>query len=304
MVDKFHMTRHTLGILLVLQFGALATHAESFGIYSGINQISHQYLNNAVTSQEQAYGTKFDMQAYRRKPRGWLARGLKAHIQQSPNHLDLDVHTPLYQFHTHQGVWLALQWQQNSLSTVLTENTLYMDESGNVVPLSSGDTLVLERTFLRTQAYWYESVKDEGPINLLGIYYSVETSPASADISTTNADIFDGRFSGFGFSLGRIKDDRGLNFQWRLNIAQLTTDFSNDATRHQTASSQESTVYHIDLKLEWHYRYYLSPYWYLVPNIRYQYQSIFQTQLEPEYVNHPTFSFTQFSGAIELKRYF
>jgi hypothetical protein len=295
---------HYLIPTLLLFITALPAYAESFGVYSGLSQINHKYLTDNLESQEQAYGATLDMQAYRKKPLGWLARGVKARIQQSPSQLDLDLHTPVYQFHTHQGVWLQLQWQQDSISTVLSDNKIYIDDSGNVQPLSSGDTLLLERTFLRGQAYWYESVKDEGPINIVGLYYSIETSPASATLSTTNADVFDGRFSGFGFSLGRIKDDRGLNFQWRLNLAQLGTSFSNDATNHQSASSQESTVYHVDLNLDWHYRYYLAPYWYLVPSIHYQYQSIFQTQLKPEYVEHEQFSFTQFSGFIALRRYF
>ena len=72
----------------------------------------------------------------------------------------------------------------------------------------------------------------------------------------------------------------------------------------QSASSQESTVYHVDLNLDWHYRYYLSPYWYLVPSIHVQYQSIFQTQLKPEYLEHEQLSFTQLSGFIALRRYF
>lgn len=297
------LRKHPILALLILA-AALPAYTESFGVYSGLSQVNHQYLNDSLTSQEQAYGATFDMQAYRRTPTGWMARGLKARIQQSPNQLDLDLHMPLYQFHKHQGVWLQLQWQQDSLSTLLSDNRIYIDNAGNVQALTSGDTLLIERTFLRGQAYWYESVKDEGPINIVGLYYSVETSPASATLSTTNAEVFDGRFSGFGFSLGRIKDDRGLNFQWRLNLAQLTTSFSNDATNHQSASSQESTVYHVDLNLDWHYRYYLSPYWYLVPSIHVQYQNIFQTQLKPEYLEHEQLSFTQLSGFIALRRYF
>ncbi len=278
--------------------------AEFFGVYSGINQIQHQYLIDTADDKEQTYGASLDMQAYRKQPTGWMARGPKARAQQSTNHIDLDVHASLYQFHTHQGVWLEFEWQKNTLETVIGSNQIYIDESGLAQSLTSGDTVLLERQFLRGQAYWYESIKDEGPLNIIGLFYSEETSPVSATISSTNATVFDGRFTGFGFSLGRIKDDRGLNFQWRLNLAQLDTDFSNDATLHRALSSLESTVYQLDLKLDWHYRYYLAPYWYLVPSIHYQYQSIFQSQFQPEFVEHEKLNFTQFSGFIAIRHYF
>ena len=278
--------------------------AEHMGGYSGINQIQHQYLTDKAQSSEQTYGAILDMQARRYATHGWMAKGPKIQIQQSSNHLEIDLHTSLYQFNPHNGVWLQFEWQKTSLDTIVGSNQIYINESGTAQALSSGDSLLLERQFSRSQVYWYESLKEEGPINTIGVFYSVETSPASANLSTTNANVFDGRFSGFGFSLGRIKDDRGLNFQWRLNVAQLDTDFSNDATAHRALSSLESTAYQVDLTLNWHYRYYLSPYWYLVPSIKYQYQNAFQSQLQPEFVEHEQLSFTQFSGFIAIRRYF
>ncbi|MGR6873638.1 hypothetical protein ACU6U9_15310 [Pseudomonas sp. HK3] len=126
--------------------------AEFFGVYSGINQIQHQYLIDTADDKEQTYGASLDMQAYRKQPTGWMARGPKARAQQSTNHIDLDVHASLYQFHTHQGVWLEFEWQKNTLETVIGSNQIYIDESGLAQSLTSGDTVLLERQFLRGQA--------------------------------------------------------------------------------------------------------------------------------------------------------
>ena len=278
--------------------------AEYVGLYTGLSKIQQQYLNDDADSQEQTHGIQLNTQDYRRHPVGWYARGLYARIQQSPEHSDIDIHLPIYQFHAHQGIWFQFEWQKSTLETQLSSRQIYINESGNVQSIAAGSTLVLERRLQRGQIYWYESVKDEGPVNTLGVFYSVETSPVNSTLSSTNAELFDGRFSGFGFSLGRIKDDHGLNFQWRLNLAQLDTDFSNDATKHRSLSTQESTVYQVSLNLSWHYRYYLSPYWYLVPSAHFQYDALLQSEFKPEFVEHERFNFTQLSGFIALRRYF
>ena len=305
MVDILTMTRPFITFLaLLLPTFSNPCVAEFMGAYHGIHQLEQQYTQDTATSQEEANGITLNAQSYRHQPTGWIARGPSIRIQQSPNHLDIDTHIPIYQFHLHQGLWFQFEWQENAFETQLSSSQVYLDENGTAQSIAADSDVIFERSFQRGQMYWYESVKQEGPINTVGLFYSVETSPASVDISSTNASLFDGRFSGFGFSFGRIKDDKGLNFQWRLNLAQLDTDFSNDATDHRALSSLESTVYQVQLSLDWHYRYYLSPYWYLVPSFHYQYSNILQTQLQPEFVEHESLRFTQVSGFIAIRRYF
>ncbi len=101
-----------------------------------------------------------------------------------------------------------------------------------------------------------------------------------------------------------MKDDRGLNFQWRLNVASLDSHFSNDATGHRLLAKQESSVYKVAITLSWHYRYYLSPYWYLAPQVQYRASYLTQSELEPVDVEHSSFLYTHTQSTISLRRHF
>lgn len=296
--------RRLLSIFIALALHNAHGSAEFIGAYKGVQRVEQTYIQGETESQAQTIGFQLNMQPYRRRPTGWLVRGAKIHLQQQNSLLQTDIHIPVYQFHIHQGIWFQFKQQENTFETRLNDAQVYLPNNGSAQGLTADTNVTFEHSYQQGQIYWYESVKDEGPINTLGFFYSVESSPVNASISTTNATVFDGQFSGFGMTLGRIKDDKGLNFQWRLNIAQLDSDFSNDATEHRSLSSAESTVYQVELNLNWHYRYYLTPYWYLVPSLHYQYRHSLQTQFNPEFVEHDGFSFTQLSGAIALRRYF
>lgn len=288
-------------LLFILPWPALAEFA---GVYSGMLDIRHQYLTDAIHVQEQVYGAGLNMQSYRRKPTGWMSRGPRLHIEQSMSGLSIDSHVSLYQPYVHQGFWFQFQWQKHNFDSQLSENEVYLNQSGTASSLAAGDDINLGRQYFNGQIYWYESIKDEGPINTAGIFYAVETSPVNAEISSTNATVFDGVFSGFGFTLGRIKDDRGLNFQWRLTLAQLDSDLSNDATNHRSLSSLESTVYQLKIRLDWHYRHYIAPYWYVVPSLHLSHENLLQSQLDPQFVDHKQFNFTQLSVLLGIRRYF
>lgn len=277
---------------------------EYTGIANGILDSQSQFTSDSASLEESTYLGELNMQTYRRHDIGWMARGPRLEIQQSPNHLSVDAHVSMYQFHTHQGVWFQFQWQDTSMATEISSNQVYVSESGAVQGLTTGDTIAFERHLHRGHIYWYESVKDEGPINTLGLFYASESAPVNASISSTNASLFDGVFSGFGFTLGRIKDDRGLNFQWQMYLAKLDSDLSNNAIQHRQLSKAESTVYQMEIRLDWHYRYYLSPYWYVVPSLHVNYERLMQTQFEPEFIEHDAFSLMQLSGFIALRRYF
>lgn len=294
---------HQLLFIICLLSSAF-TWGEYSGIANGVIDTQNQFLSDSASLQETTYEGELNLQTYRRHPIGWLARGPKIKIQQSPSYLSVDTHVSLYQFHIHQGLWFQFQWQDESMNSEISTSLVYVSDSGAAQTLNTGDIIDFERHLHRAHVYWYESVKDEGPINTLGLFYSSESSPVNADITSTNATLFDGTFSGFGFSLGRIKDDRGLNFQWQMYLAKLDSDLSNDATQHRQLSSAESTVYQMGFRFDWHYRYYLGPYWYLVPSVHVDYERLLQTQFDPEFVEHKQFSWVQLSGFIALRRYF
>jgi len=278
--------------------------AEYLGVSSLNLKQQHNYIGSDITIEQLAYGAEFNLQNLRIKRTGWFARGPRAMAITSQNSLYLDGHVNLYQNHLHQGIWLQIEYSDSEYTSQINQSFIYLDHSGVASAISSGDTILSNRTSTTSHIYWYESVKDEGPINTASLFYNRETAPAASTLSTTNAQVFDGQFSGFGFTLGRIKDDKGLNFQWRLTMAQLDSDFSNQVTNHRNLSTLESTSFKLAIQLDWHYRYYLAPYWYLVPSAHLQYSSIIQRQLNPEIIEHEALNYLQYSARLSLRKYF
>ena len=161
-----------------------------------------------------------------------------------------------------------------------------------------------ERVLQRYSLYWYESLQQEGPINRAALLYQIENSPAASTLSNNSASLFDGTFSGFGFSLGRIKDDKGLSFQWKAYFSRLDSSFSNDSTRHRSLNASESEVYQLAGELHWHYRYRLAPYWYLVPNVKVEFSVLMQSTSEPVDVDHKSLVYSQTSSWLSLQKRF
>lgn len=244
------------------------------------------------------------MQKQKLKHRKWLSRGPRASIIQSTNMLDLVGDAHLYQITRSQSVWFHAQRTTQTLQATLSGNETFLDQSGNSLALTSGTQVDSERTFQRYSVYWYESLREEGPINRASLFYQLEFSPAASELSNNTATLYDGDFRGFGFSLGRIKDDRGLNFQWRMYFAQLETDFSNNATAHRSLNSAESQVYQLAGKLQWHYRYRLAPYWYVVPYVKIDFSAMLQGKSEPDNVEHDVLTYSSMSSWISLQKKF
>ncbi len=288
-------------IILVLNN---ASQAEYLSAFTGYHQGEHQYLKDISSQQGLMLGAQLDYRHWRHKEQGWFARGPVVTLQQAPNMLFMNGQFPLYQWNKHQGSWLEVSWGQQNLETQLTQAQIFMGNDGQPTSLTAGSTISSTRQFQRAQIYWYESTRFADALNIAGLSYSQELTPVMSEISNTNASVFDGTFSGSGAMVGRIKDKRGFNFQWRLNVASLESDFSNDITQHRSLSKGESSVYKFSLGLSWHYRYYLRPYWYLVPQLEYNISYIFQRQLQPLEVEHKSFVYRQVQSWISLRRYF
>lgn len=289
---------------IILSLLAFPCAAEYAGLYSANLNQQHNYMGQNITLEQMAYGAESNLQTHRFKHTGWMARGPRFDVLYSAQSLSMDAHINIYQSHLHQGFWFHFEQHNSEFESEITSNKIYLNGSGIASSIIQGDVITSNRDTQTHHIYWYESVKEEGPINTAGLFYTQEANPAKSSLSNTNATIFDGRFSGFGFTIGRIKDDKGLNFQWRLTLAQLDSDFSNQVTNHRDLSSLESTVYKFGIQLNWHYRYYLSPYWYVVPSTHLQYSMLMQTQLNPEFVEHDALSYLQYSMRVSLRRYF
>ncbi len=276
----------------------------NLALTTGYQQSGHQYLDDISSQEGQILGASLDFQHWRRKDTGWLARGPSMEINQAANFINLKAQLPLYQWHKHHGSWLSIDWQQQDLQTQLSDPHIFLDNNGTSTSLPQDSVISSTRQFQSIQIYWHESTRYKSTINVAGFSYSRELSPVNSELSTTNASLFEGEFTGLGIVLGRIKDDRGLNFQWRLNVANLDTNFSDSATQHRLLAKQESSAYKVALNLSWHYRYYLAPYWYLVPQVQYQFSYLTQSELAPVNVEHPSFIYTQTQSTISIRHHF
>jgi len=89
-----------------------------------------------------------------------------------------------------------------------------------------------------------------------------------------------------------------------MGLSQLDSDFSNEVTGHRSASQSESTVYQLDLNFGWQYRYYLAPYWYLVPKVKLRVTTTMQTTMDPQQVDHDTFLYLDSQTEVSLQKRF
>ena len=298
-----------LSTWLWIPFWLLAhfSHASSIEAFTGFQSSQHSYLEDSATLTGLTYGARLNMQQHKLTPKRqncWSCRGPKGHILSGSQYLELSADAHLYQAAAKQSFWLHAMRQSHTLQATLSSNETFLDNSGTSLSLNSGTKVDSERTFQRYSLYWYESLQQEGPINRAALFYQLEYSPAASTLSNSSASLFDGHFSGFGFSLGRIKDDKGLNFQWRAYFAQLNSSFSNDSTGHRSLNSSESQVYQLAGQLHWHYRYRLAPYWYLVPNIKIEFSVLMQGTSKPVNVEHKSLIYSQSSSWLSLQKRF
>jgi hypothetical protein len=278
--------------------------AEYLSVFSGYQESEHSYLTDSSEQQGALIGASLDTRLWRRQPIGWWARGIKAEITQAPDFFSFKSQIPVYQWHKHQGTWLEVNWVKQDFQTTISEAHTFLGNDGTQTPLNIDSVITTERQLQQIQFYWLESSRHSGALNLFGISYSQETSPAAAEISNSSATYFDGKFTGTGLLFGRNKDTRGLNFQWRLNIGKQESDFSNSVTGHRGLSASESQVFNLAFSLQWHYRYYLAPYWYLAPHIKISVNALLQGQSEALQINHDSLLHTHYQSWLSVRRYF
>lgn len=283
------------------------SHAFSIEAFTGFQSSQHSYLKDSAKLTGFTYGARLNMQQHKLTPKRqncWSCRGPKGYILSGNQYLELSADAHLYQITTKQSFWLHAIHQSHTLQAMLSSDATFLDNSGTSLSLNSGTKVDSERTFQRLSIYWYESLRQEGPINRAALFYQLEYSPAASTLSNSSASLFDGHFSGFGFSLGRIKDDKGLNFQWRAYFAQLNSSFSNESTVHRSLNSSESQVYQLAGQLHWHYRYRLAPYLYLVPNIKIEFSVLMQKTSKPLDLKHKSLIYSQSSSWLSLQKRF
>lgn len=298
------MTLNFSSVLLFLACVSQTTQAQYLSISSGYYNAQHGYLSDAASISTLSYGGKVDLTDWKRQQRGWFARGFAAQYIQGANYSNMSGKLPIYHWNQQQSIWFAASGQSQNMSIEVSSAQTLLSNSGNSTAITAGSRILAQHNINHIELYWHEATQYQSPINLIGLFYYSETSPASSTITSNSASIFDGHFNGFGLTMGRIKDHRGLNFQWRLILAELDMSFSDAVTNHRSVSKAESTAYKIGLDLNWHYRYYLAPYWYLVPQLKLGINSALQTQVDPSTIEYRPLIHLDSFTSISLQRRF
>ncbi|MFT6154571.1 MAG: hypothetical protein ACJA0E_001491 [Bermanella sp.] len=291
-----------LSILILLK--ASFAQSEYISLISGYQSAEHNFLPDDASLSTVIYGATLDLSEWRLKQQGIMARGPKLSYKQGTGFQHLNVQIPLYHWHKHQGIWLQASQQNKNMEMTVSNSIVFLNDQNLSNTIGAGSKILAEHSINKYQLYWHEAIEYKAPLNLIGVFYYSEASPAASTISTSNADFFDGVFTGFGLAVGRLSDVKGANFQWKLNLAQLDMSFSDNATKHRVASKKESSGYLLDLKLEWHYRYYLAPYWYLVPQINLGYSTLFQNKTNPVNIEFKALNTLSASSLISLQHRF
>jgi len=296
--------RITLLLAMFTLFSSHKANGEFLSAFSGYQVSEHSYLVDTSEQKGIMFGSLFDTRLWRRKPTGWWSRGVRAEMRQAPGFFSFGGQFPIYQWHKHHGTWLEINWMKQEFQTTISEAQTFLGNDGTETALNIGSAITTERQLQQVQFFWLESSKNIGALNLFGISYSKETSPVAAQLSNSSATYFDGEFSGTALVFGRNKDTRGLNFQWRLNIGKQDSNFSNSITNHKSLSTSESQVFTLAFTLQWHYRYYLSPYWYLSPHLSLNFSSLLQGQSETLHLNHKSLTYSHAQSWLSIRRNF
>lgn len=290
--------------LFYLLLTNIKCHGEYLSLTSGFQNSQHGYLSDVGSLNTQVLGAKLDLSQWRRTQKGWLARGVSAEYAQGINYSNLKMSVPIFHWHPQQGLWLEVSSLSQNLDIEISNDETLLNNSGLSTAITAGSTLSAGHNINQFNLYWYESSRQTAPMNIIGGFFYSEASPAGSTISGSTATVFDGVFTGYGMMLGRKKDDKGLNFQWRLHLAQMNMDFSDGVTSHRAASQSESTSFKLGLDVGWHYRYYLMPYWYLVPEVKVGLNALTQTQVAPVEIEHRPLIFIEQSLRVSLERRF
>ncbi|EAT13831.1 hypothetical protein HF888_10365 [Bermanella marisrubri] len=290
------------GSVLLLSLSlANAAHSTAYiRLHYGYYGSQHAFVEDEATQQSIMQSIDINLLTWRRKRVGYLSRGPRLQWIQAEQLTQVSATLPIYQWTPDHGAYFEYRYSQWQLDTNWSTSRLYLQDNGTAVSTGIGESRI-ESEQTQWQLYWLEGVNQEGPINRVGLSYLQQNTPASAEISGVTADLYDADFTGWGIQLGRIKHDRGLNFQWLLDIYNLQTDFSNSVTQHRATARGESEDLRLNLQLDWHYRYRIEPYWYWVPKVGSQLTYQTQSDTNPQIVKHDAFTSVDWYASLGLE---
>lgn len=290
------------GLTLLL---SVSSHGEFLAAGSGYQLHLHTYLSDTSQSQTLTYEAEADLTHYRRSKAGPFARGPKGKVQQGLGFLSYEGQAPIYHWHHQHGVWVGYsKVSSEGLEAEIGKDRTYLANSGGTIDLTKGSPVTSASESSMLSVFWRSEARHRGVANMAGLYRHALTSPMTAEIENQSAEIFDGTLTGWGLMVGRHRDNKGFNFQWLFMLGQNQIKLSEDALPGSARSQSESRQHHMAFTLGWHYRYYLAPYWYVVPYVQQQVQLSWQSKSLPETIEHSPFLNSASSCGIQLRYYF
>lgn len=288
-----------LGLLL-----SFSSYAEFIGVNGGYSLHRLNYLPSTGELDTTYTSLEADFTDWRRKSTGIGVRGPSFDWQQGSGLNAYRFSIPLFHWHKHHGIWVGREYLEVENQTAINSQVGYLGSNGSPVDLGSGSDITSTWETTRTLLFWQSGALNRGVANQGGLYWQTLTSPVEAELTNLTPEIFDGESRGMGLFLGRYQDKKGFNFQWRLYMGQQIVTYSEANNNIDQFSQSDRRLFQFEGILDWHYRYYLSPYWYAVPLFQFQGQLNLQSKSNSDNLKQKTLFYGHWKMGISLRRYF
>jgi len=294
-------------MLAILMAGILAScHSLAEYINLGVQAqaYQHNYLPDASQRNTGLALVALDTTKWRRQSEGIFARGVAVLWAQGNNASQLDAQLPLYHWHPLHGVWLGVHQTQVNAESTLGESQSYLGDGTSPVDIAADSTVTSTWQRSRYQVFWRSDARYTGAANQAGLYWQRLTSPVEAELTGFTPTLFDLESEGIGFFVGQHYDSRGWGFSWQLSLGMQTHLYSDSSTQSHSISESERRMLALEAQTRWQYRYYLAPYWYLVPQLGVQLQLLSQAKSDSQNLSQKELSYATVFTGISLRRYF
>lgn len=295
---------NALAWILTLLLAVQACYAEYIGGGSGYGLYRLNYLPDTGEQNSLLIIAESDLTSWRRKGTGPVSRGPALTYLQGSGISHYNLSLPLYHWHIHHGIWYGREYRKTENLTALSTGQVYLGDTGSPVDLAAGSEITSIWEMTRNKLYWQSDVTRRGVANRAGIYWQTQTSPVEAEFEGITPEIFNGESQGYGLYLGKHQDNKGLNFQWSLHFGQHVATFSDRNTNSNGISESERRQIQFEGLAAWHYRYYLTPYWYLIPQLSWQTQLRLPSKSNSDNIKQKALIYTHFETGVTLRRYF
>lgn len=294
-----------MAIVCLIVTGIRNVHAGaslSLGVGYGIQQ--HNFMTATSRSKTPLLIASLDTRGFRLHRTGLLARGPFIHYSKSSNVLQQKAELPIFHWHHLHGLWLSIETLKLDSSVTLTRSATYIAQDDSQLILPAGLAVSSTLNSKKYRLFWRDDSRFSGIINEAGLYTFLLTTPAAAKIDHVIYDLYDSNITGHGVFIGFAEDKKGLNFKWEISLGEATITYSEGADSINQLSKSDRRQNFFEIALGLNFRYYLSPYWYLLSQFQLNAQVIVQSQTNTNQITHDPYVNQYFNSQISLRRYF